>query len=206
MSGSGTDPSAEPDASSNDQASDASKLAAKDAGAVPALVRESSRTLQSYLPLFDFSQTPSSRAGWLVRLFAIGVGVVLLYPRVGAATRPLLLAKPPPPIPVEEIEDYRFRLPERERREIFAELAAAELAERARAIQANSWNGQLWSREDDRGHYERVAVRAAAAKHRVSLSQVYLVLDEGIRERWPAPNGEPLPGTTPPLNMRMNSW
>ena len=59
--------------------------------------------------------------------------------------------------PAEEIDDYKFRLPERTRREIFAQLAAAELAERARAIQANTWKGHTWSREDDRGHYERVA-------------------------------------------------
>lgn len=162
--------------------------------------------IKPYLALLDFAAKPQSKAAWLVRAVAVSIALVALFRRVDAATTPLLSAKPPPPIPTEEIEDYRFRLPERTRREIFAELATAELAERARAIQANTWKGHLWSREDDRGHYERVAARAAAAKHKVSLSQVYLVLDEGIRERWPGPDGNPLPATTPPLNIRSNSW
>jgi hypothetical protein len=118
----------------------------------------------------------------------------------------MLATKPPAAIPTEEIDDYRFRLAEHTRRAIFAELATAELAERERAIKANSWHGHLWSREDDRGHYERVAVRAVAAKYRVSLTQTYLVLDEGIRDHWPGPDGKPLPAITPPLAIRSNSW
>ncbi|MBX3222235.1 MAG: hypothetical protein KF795_17080 [Labilithrix sp.] len=182
---------------------------ARDAGASvarePAALREW-RKILPYLQLFDFARRPSSKAAWLVRVAAVGIALFALWRRVDAATQPLLAAKPPPAIPTEEIEDYRFRLPERVRRAIFMELATAELAERARAIQANTWKGHLWSREDDRGHYERVAVRSVAARHKISLSQTYLVLDEGIRERWPGPNGEPLPATTPPLDIRSNSW
>jgi len=163
------------------------------------------RKLWPYLELLDFSAQPRSKAAWIARGVAIAIAVVALWRRVDAATTPLLSAKPPAPIPTEEIEDYKFRLPERTRREIFADLAKAELAERARAIQANTWNGHPWSREDDRGHHERVAARAAAAKHKVSLSQVYLILDEGIRERWPGPDGNPLAATTPPFNPR-SSW
>lgn len=160
---------------------------------------------RSFLALLDFARTPSSKVGWIVRAAAVVAATVFLWNRVVVATKPLLTAKPPAAIPTEEVDDYRFRLPERTRREIFEELATAELAERARAAAANTWNGHLWSREDDRGHYERVAVRAVAAKYRVSLTQVYLVLDEGIRERWPGPDGRPLPATTPPLNIR-SSW
>jgi hypothetical protein len=163
------------------------------------------RKITPYLRLFDFAGRPDSKAAWVVRVVAVAIVLVVLWRRVETATRPLLSAKPPPPVPTEEIEDYRFRLPERLRREIFAELATAEIAERARAIQANTWNGHVWSREDDRGHYERVAVRAVAAKHKISLSQTYLVLDEGIRERWPGPDGKPLAATTPPLNIR-STW
>lgn len=163
------------------------------------------RKLVPYLRLLDFASRPESKLGWVVRVLAIVIALVALWRRVDAATKPMLSAKPPAAIPTEEIEDYRFRLPERTRREIFAELATAELAERARAIQGNTWNGHLWSREDDRGHYERVAVRSVAAKHKISLSQTYLILDEGIRERWPAPDGNPLPATTPALNTR-SSW
>lgn len=159
----------------------------------------------SYAKLFDFAMWPDSKAGWIVRCGVLAIALVTLGRRIGIAVNPMLSTKPPTAVPTEEIGDYRFRLSERTRREMFAELASAELAERARAIKANTWNGHQWSREDDRGYYERVAVRSVAAKHRVSLSQAYLVLDEGIRERWPGPDGNPLPATTPPLSIR-SSW
>jgi hypothetical protein len=162
--------------------------------------------LGRYLGLFDFGRLPTTKAGWVVRFFVTLGALVALSRRVGMATAPILQARSPSPIPTEEIEDYRFRLPEHVRHEIFTDLATAELAERQRAITANTWGGHLWSREDDRGHYERVAARAAAAKYRISLTQVYLVLDEGLREHWLAPNGQPLPATTPPLAIRSNSW
>ncbi len=172
-----------------------------DAGASPEW-----RRAKVYFSLFDFAAVPRSKAGWIVRALALGITLVVLWRRVDASTKPMLSAKPPAAIPTEEVDDYKFRIPERTRRVIFAELATAELAERARAIQANTWKGHLWSREDDRGHHERLAARAAAARHKISLTQVYLVLDEGIRERWPGPDGNPLPATTPPLNIRSNSW
>lgn len=160
----------------------------------------------TYLSLFDFARVPDTRAGWVIRALAIVATLTVLSRKVGSATGPMLKAKEPTPIPTEEVDDYRFRLPERTRREIFADLATAELAERARAIQANTWHGHVWSREDDRGHYERVAARAAAAKYKVSLTQVYLVLDEGLRAHWPGPDGKPLPASTPPFSIRSNSW
>ncbi len=162
--------------------------------------------LKRYFPIVDFAARPRSRAAWIVRAAVTGVALFVAYQRLRTAALPLLTAKPIPSIPTEEIDDYRFRLPERTRREMFTELATAELAERARAIAQNTWNGQAWSREDDRGHYERVAARSVAHKYKVSLSQVYLVLDEGIRSHWPAPDGNPLPATTPPLSIRSNSW
>lgn len=161
--------------------------------------------LAPYLSLFDFAKRPETKAGLAVRYLAIGVALVAIGKRIDVAVMPLLRAEPPKPIPTEPVGDQRFELPEETRRAIFAELATKELAERARAIKANTWNGHLWSREDDRGHYERVAIRAVAAKYRISFSQAYLVLDEGIRERWPGPDGKPLPATTPPLNPR-SGW
>ena len=160
----------------------------------------------AYLRLFDFAVFPTTKAGWTVRFAVTLLALVLLSRRLSRVTSVLLTAKPPAPIPTEEIDDYRFRLPERVRKEIFADLATAELAERARAVAQNTWNGHAWSREDDRGHYERVAARVAAAKYRISLTQVYLVLDEGLRAHWPGPDGKPLPATTPPLSIRSNSW
>jgi hypothetical protein len=44
-----------------------------------------------------------------------------------------------------------------------------------------------------------------AGKYRISLTQAYLILDEGIRNKWPGPDGTPLPATTPPLDIR-TTW
>lgn len=157
------------------------------------------------LRIFDFSVLPSTKAGWVVRVVVTVIAVAFLVQRVRVATAPLVKAHRPSPINTEDIDGYRFRISDETRHAIFDEVAAAEIAERERAIKANTWSGHAWSREDDRGYYERIAVRAAASKHKVSISQVYLVLDEGIREHWPAPDGKPLPATTPPLNLRA-SW
>jgi len=160
----------------------------------------------TWASLLDFSSVPRSKAGWILRAVITVVVFAFLWRRVVGVTHTLIATKPSPTIPTEEIEDYRFRLPEHTRRDIFRDLATVEVAERARAIAANTWGGHLWSREDDRGHYERVAARGAAQKYHCSLSQVYLVLDEGIRERWPGPDGNPLPATTPPHSIRTTSW
>jgi hypothetical protein len=142
---------------------------------------------------------------WIVRVCVISFAAVVLYKRISTTVSPLLDAKPPIRLPSEEIDDWRFRLPERTRREIFAEVALAEEAERKRAVEQNTWNGHLWSREDDRGHFERVFLRQLAQRYGISLTATYLILDEGIRAKWPGPSGEPLPGTTPPLNPR-STW
>lgn len=163
------------------------------------------KRLRPYFSLLDFGASPTSRVAWVVRVCVISFAAVILYKRVNQTTAPLLDAKPPIRIPSEEIEDYRFRLPERIRREIFMEIATAEETERKRAIAQNTWDGHLWSREDDRGHFERVFFRTLAQRYAISLTAVYLILDEGIRAKWPGPTGEPLPGTTPPLNPR-STW
>jgi hypothetical protein len=160
------------------------------------------KRLRPYFSLLDFGAAPTTRVAWAVRICVLSFAVIVLYKRLDTTTAGLLNAKPPLPIPSEEIEDYRFRLPERTRREIFAEIAEAEQIDRAQAIQRNSWNGHLWSREDDRGHFERVRFRALAKHYNISLTQMYLILDEGIRGHWPGPDGQPLPATTPPLNPR----
>jgi hypothetical protein len=164
------------------------------------------KRLRPYFSLLDFGGKPSSRVAWVVRIMVFTFAAVVLWKRVVASTAPMLDAKPLPFIPSEEIDDYRFRLPERTRREIFMQIAEAELVERARAIEQNTWNGQLWSREDDRGQYERMELRKLATRYKISLTQAYLVLDEGIRNHWPGPDGNPLPATTPALNMRWDKW
>jgi hypothetical protein len=161
--------------------------------------------LKPYFSVLDFGAKPSTRVAWMVRLVVVILSLGALWRRVDVATAPLLEAKPLPRVPSEEIEDYRFRLPERTRREIFLEIATAEISVRARAVQLDTWNGHPWSREDDRGHFERVELRRLAKLHDLALTQMYLILDEGIRGRWPGPDGEPLPGTSPPLDLR-STW
>ncbi len=161
--------------------------------------------IQRNLQVFDFAVKPTTKAAWVVRLVVMLVAAWLVVKKTNALVSPMLSAKPPPKIPNEEIEDYRFKYPEEVRREIFMEIAKAEQAERRRAIEANTWKGHLWSREDDRGHYERVKMRELAARYKGTLTQMYLILDEGIRKKWPGPNGEPLPATTPPWDPR-TTW
>jgi hypothetical protein len=88
--------------------------------------------LRPYFALLDFGSRPATRIAYAVRICVLSFAIVVLYKRTVSTTAPLLDAKPLPFIPSEEIEDYRFRLPERTRREIFMEIAAAENAERAR--------------------------------------------------------------------------
>ncbi len=162
-------------------------------------------TLEFFFSRLDFDRHPESKATWTARALFLGITAVALGLSGYALTTPLLGSKPLPTLPNEELEEYRYRLAEPTRREIFGLIAVAELAERKRAIQQDTWAGHLWSREDDRGHYERVEFRRLAAQYKISLTQVYLVLDEGLRGHWPGPDGHPLPATTPPLNPR-TTW
>ncbi len=157
------------------------------------------------LKLFDFAAKPTTKGGWAIRLLVMFVALWFFVRKTSALINPILSARPPAAIPNTEIDDYRFKYPERVRREIFMEMAVAELAERERAIKANTWSGHKWSREDDRGHYERVKMRELAARYKGTLTQMYLILDEGIRDKWPGPDGNPLPATTPPWDPR-TSW
>lgn len=161
--------------------------------------------IERSLGLFDFATKPTTKGGWALRLGVMLVVAWFVVRRTSALVTPLVSARPPAAIPSQEIDDYRFKYPERTRREIFMEIATAELAERKRALAANTWNGHLWSREDDRGHYERVKMRELAARYKGTLSQMYLILDEGIRNKWPGPDGNPLPATTPPWDPR-TTW
>ena len=120
---------------------------------------------------------------------------------------PLLAAKPPPAIPTEEIEDYKFRLPERTRREVFAELATAELAERARAIQAEHVEGPpLVARGRPRALRAGRGPRCSGEAQESRCLRSTSCWTRGCRERWPGPDGKPLPATTPPLDLRSGQW
>ena len=115
--------------------------------------------------------------------------------------RPAVQSKPPPPLPPDR-GDERFGLPLSTRKQIFAQFAAAEPGYRAEGHRAFNGPGLEWSAEDHRGAFERQKAAALSSRFHVSLTQVYMCLDEGIREHWPGPDGKPLDPHTVPLNPR----
>ena len=118
-----------------------------------------------------------------------------------SAIAPVVRTKPPPPLPPDR-GDERFGLPLTTRKQIFAEFAAAEPGGRAEGKRAFNGPGLKWSAEDHRGAFERQKAATLSARFPVSLTQVYMCLDEGIRERWPGPDGQPLDPHTVVLNPR----
>ena len=160
------------------------------------------RRLRPYFALLDLRRSAGDAHRVGRSCLRLQLRRVVLYQRTdeddGAAAR----REAAPVIPSEEIDDYRFRLPERTRREIFAEIAAAETAERKRAMTRT--RGRATS-----GRVRTIAVttsawqlRALGAALQASASRrCTSILDEGFREHWPGPDGKPLPATTPPLDI-----
>ena len=139
-----------------------------------------------------------------VLVAAVAISVVTFfvgYRDLRAIAHPLTHAKPLPPLPADEGEN-KWGLPLKTRRAIFDDFAAAEPTSRVEGTRAFPGAALAWSAEDHRGAYERNKARELAGKYRCTLSQVYFSLDEGIRERWPGPDGKPLDPKTVPLNPR----
>lgn len=158
-----------------------------------------------WIEALDFDKPQKTLWGTRFQILAWAVTLVVALSWLRTMVSPLTKPWRQVPLGGEEHEGHRYGLTLEKRKAIFDELAAAEIAERKRAIEKNTWDGHLWSREDDRGYQELHHARALAAKHGVSLTHVYLILDEGIRKKWPAPDGNPLPPTTPPQDPR-STW
>jgi hypothetical protein len=148
----------------------------------------------------DTVRAPTKRTV-LVAVAISAVAFVVGFRDLRAIARPLTHAKPLAPLPADEGEN-KWGLSPKTRRAIFDELAAAEPSGRAEGTRAFPGPALAWSAEDHRGAYERNKARELAGKYRCSLTQVYLSLDEGIRERWLGPDGKPLDPKTVPLNPR----
>jgi hypothetical protein len=116
-------------------------------------------------------------------------------------TRPLRTTKPPAPLPPDQ-GDVRFGVPLALRKQVFADFAAAEPTSRAEGKKSFPGTELAWSAEDHRGAFERKTAASIAQSRGLSLTQVYLILDEGIRAKWPGPDGEPLTPFTVPLHPR----
>jgi hypothetical protein len=140
------------------------------------------------------------------RTFYVAVAISLVTFVIGfrnlrALAHPLTHAKPLAPLPADQ-GDTKWGMSLASRKHVFAEFAAAEPAARVEGARAFPGPALLWSAEDHRGAFERNKARELAGKYRVNLTQIYLCLDEGIREGWPGPDGKPLDPHTVPLNPR----
>jgi hypothetical protein len=124
---------------------------------------------------------------------AAAVAVLLVRPIVG----PQL-----PPLPGPTADGARLGLTLAARRQIFGEIARTE----APAVQKGKegFPDDPWSAQDHATSFERDTVREIASRHKVSLSAAYLILDEGMHEKWPVPgaHGKPLDGAIVPLHPR----
>jgi hypothetical protein len=155
-----------------------------------------SRILSGWMPR---SGAPSHRRQMIVALvvrvslFALAIGAIAFL------TAPIWSAALPEPVP-RSGNGRRFGLTLEERRAVFTELVRNEA--RNRAHSAERFAGDPFSINDDRSWGEMHDARELARRRGLSLSQVYLVLDEGIRARWPGPDGAPLAATVPPLDPR----
>lgn len=96
--------------------------------------------------------------------------------------------------------NHRTEAPEQLAERVFWAFAAAEPEFRNRA--RRNFPNSPWSQQDDRCNFERHHARRIAERFGLSLSQVYLILDRGIRDKWPGPGGEPLSATIEPLEPR----
>lgn len=139
----------------------------------------------------------------LLAAFAVS-GAIGLYGACDAwdVMKPIARDPGPEVLPPDQ-GDVRFGVPLATRKQVFAGFAAAEPGQRAEGRASFHGPGLDWSAEDHRGSFERKTAAQLSAQYGLNLTQVYLILDEGIRERWVDPDaGGPLPGTTEPLNPR----
>jgi len=113
----------------------------------------------------------------------------------------LTTTRPPAPIPPDQ-GDVRFGVALSVRKKVFEELAGAEPGARAEGKRAFPGGELAWSAEDHRGSFERQKVAELEGRYRLSRTQIYLILDEGIRQKWPGPDGQPLPPYVVPLHPR----
>jgi hypothetical protein len=117
----------------------------------------------------------------------------------GALWIVLHVVEQPAPTPVPSPNDSEtFGLAESKRKEIFGDIA--EWNNRWRRWAKHDFPNSKWSREDHYHNLLRMHVEKLVDRHDLNYSIIYLIYDEGVRKRWPAPDGEPLRPTTVPLD------
>ncbi|MEO6420511.1 MAG: hypothetical protein ABIP39_13930 [Polyangiaceae bacterium] len=141
-----------------------------------------------------------TRANRIVRI-ALTAGALLVGGNEALViTKGIWSAETPQALPPDGA-GTRFGVAEQTRREVFSEIAQKKPGARDHARERFPAD-QVWRREDDRSASERDTVRNAASGHKLNVTQVYLILDEGIREHWPGVDGKPLTPKTIPLLQR----
>lgn len=83
----------------------------------------------------------------------------------------------------------------------FDQLVRAETSSRLRARER--FPGHAWSQQDDEAQFMRGHARRIGQSMGLTLSQVYLVMDRGLRERWVDDKGRRLKTRVVPLNPRI---
>lgn len=137
----------------------------------------------------------------MARIAITLVAFSFAYAATARTVRPLFAKKAPKPI-AADTAGARFGVSDDVRHAVFNEIAAAEPAAVANGKASFAGPALEWSAEDHRGAFERQTVAAMMSKHHLSMTQVYLILDEGIRNHWPGADGKPLNPRTVPLNPR----
>ena len=139
------------------------------------------------------------RVRWILR----GLGWTLwLAPAAAAAFLAWRLMDKPAPAPLPEPRAVEaFGLPEEERLDIWDELMEGEKSRWKRA--RDHFPDHEWSQQDDYAHHLKNDVVRVARERKLHHSIVFLVLDEGIRNHWPGPDGEPLDARPVPLRPRL---
>lgn len=90
--------------------------------------------------------------------------------------------------------------PEADRRRLFEQLTKDEPAERERALE--DWPHHRWSQQDGFGAFELERVSRFSREQGTTMQALFLLIDEGLRNHWPGPDGKPLDATTVPLKPR----
>jgi hypothetical protein len=115
----------------------------------------------------------------------LAVGIVLIA--IGLARfNPAPIAPPPPP----------------PNRALFDQLVSDEPKDRESAL--DDWAHHRWSQQDAFGALERERATKFAREHELTTQDALLLIDEGLRQGWPGPNGVKLDVTTVPLKPRPN--
>ena len=87
-------------------------------------------------------------------------------------------------------------------RALFDQLVLDEPKDRESAL--DDWAHHTWSQQDAFGALERERASKFAREHELTTQDALLLIDEGLRQGWPGPNGVTLDVTTVPLKPRPN--